>query len=114
MVLSEVSLENLTMADHYAVTQELRDLSKKDLYGVGKALGLYFPHLQWMEYLLDEMVAAWLREDDNVRQATGPPTWASLAAALESTGHNGMASKIRKGMTASSCKYSSCIDPLCA
>ena len=98
MVLSEVSLENLTMADHSAVTQELRDLSKKDLYGVGKVLGLYFPHLQWMEYLLDEMVAAWLREDDNVRQATGPPTWASLAAALESTGHNGIAFKIRKGM----------------
>ena len=98
MVLSEVSLENLTMADHFAVTQELRDLSKKDLYGVGEALGLNFSHLRWMKYLLDEMVAAWLREDDNIRQATGPPTWDSLAAALESTGHNGIAFKIRKGM----------------
>ena len=91
------------MDDHRAVTVELKNLSKEGLIGLGTALGLYYSHLQRIggESLSDEMVAAWLREDDGVTKATGPPTWASLAATLEAIGHTGVASRIRESKTCS-------------
>ena len=84
------------MDDHHAVTRQLKNLTKADLIGLGTALGLYYPRLQKIggESLLDEMVAAWLIKADSVTKATGPPTWASLAAALEAIGHTGVASGI--------------------
>lgn len=48
-----------------------------------------------MNDLPAEMVAAWLREDDNVTRASGSPSWASLTNALKKTGHGGLAAKIR-------------------
>ena len=82
------------MDDHHAVTQELKDLNDEDLRRVGGALGLNHPHLKRMKDLPADMVASWLREDDNISQ---PPTWASLAKALEDVGHRGVATRIREG-----------------
>ena len=86
----------LTMDDHHAVTRHLKNLTKAHLIGLGTALGLYYPRLQNMEgeSLSNEIVAAWLRKDDNVTKASGPTTWTSLAAALEAVGHTGVASGI--------------------
>ena len=86
------------MDDHHVVTQELNDLNNEQLMKVGGALGLYHPHLERMKNLLPDMVASWLRKDDNVSQ---PPTWASLATALKAVGHTGVASGIRKSNTCS-------------
>ena len=88
----------LTMADHYIVTKHLRDLSNdSDLIGLGGALGLYYPDLRRMNPLLEELVAAWLRQD-NVMSASGDPSWASLIKALQETNHPGIAKKIEEGM----------------
>ena len=86
------------MKDHRAVTVQLKNLTKPDLIGLGTTLGLYYPRFQKMrgESLSDEMVAAWLREDDSVTKASGPPTWSSLAAAVDAIGLTGVASWIKK------------------
>ena len=87
------SSQFLSMADHYVVTQELKDLNQEELMVVGIKLGLYYSHLQNMKDLPADIVAAWLREDDVVTEVSGPPTWASLAEALC---HTGIASRIRE------------------
>ena len=47
--------------------------------------------------LLGDMIQAWLNGDDDVTTRSGPPSWSSLATALERTGHTAIASKVRKG-----------------
>ena len=62
---------------------------------MGAKLGLEYSRTKRMsqESLLDDMVHVWLRKDDNVTDVT----WHSLVTALESLGHNGIASSIKKG-----------------
>ena len=86
------------MADHYTVTKHLRDLSNEDLIRVGGALGLYYPRLRKMTPLLEELVAAWLNKDDNVRVASGDPTWESLIKALRDIDKTGLAEEITQGI----------------
>ena len=94
------------MDDHHAVTRQLKNLTKADLIGLGTALGLYYPRLRKIggEDLSDEIVAAWLREDDSVTKASGPPTWASLATVLEAVDRTGVASRIRKSKLCYKCE----------
>ena len=87
------------MDDHRAVTVQLENLAQKEqLFKLGTALGLYYPRLQKIggEILLSEIAAAWLLEADGVTDASGPPTWSSLAATLDAIGERGFASRIRK------------------
>ena len=84
------------MADHFEVTQLLKDLHKEDIIRLGTALGLSFVKLTKMGMFPDEMVAAWIRGDDNVNKTSGPPSWESLATALDKTRHTDIASKARK------------------
>ena len=84
------------MADHFEVTELLEDLDKKNVIKLGTALGLSFIKLTKMEMFPDEMVAAWLRGDDDVNKKSGPPNWESLATALDKTRHTDIASKARK------------------
>ncbi len=49
-----------------------------------------------MKHLPRDMVAAWLRREDNVLKASGNPTWKSLIKALETVGQKGVAEYIRK------------------
>ena len=67
------------------------------LIRLGTALGLKYPHLQRMQILPDDMVAAWLNIEDEVMDISGIPTWSSLIKALEDTDQKGVASRIRKG-----------------
>ena len=41
------------------------------------------------------LVLAWLREEDEVSERSGKPSWESLAKALEEIGQNGIARTIR-------------------
>ncbi len=86
---------SLTTADIPSITKYLSSLPSPQIKILGVELGLDFVHLTNMnqETLLQDMVLAWLRRDDYVRETT----WHSLIKALESVGHNGIAANIRKG-----------------
>ena len=86
---------SLTTAELPSITKYLSTLSPAEIKRVGTELGLNIARLNQMnpESLLQDMVTAWLRGDDNVRETT----WHSLIRALESVGHNGISASIRKG-----------------
>ena len=87
--------DQLTMADHFAVTRHLRDMNNEELTDLGGALGLRYSNLRNMSRpLLGEMVAAWLNGEDMVLATTGNPSWASLRQALQKIDQLGIAEKI--------------------
>ena len=73
-----------------AAIEYLKDMDREDVIRLGIALGLSFTKLKMFP---EDVIAAWLRGDDKC----GPPSWTSLATALERTGHTAIASKVRKG-----------------
>jgi hypothetical protein len=44
----------------------------------------------------DDMVAAWLRSEDNVMSMSGEPTWRTLVEALRKVRQEGIAKNIEK------------------
>lgn len=79
----------------------METLNKKELFSVGKNLGLMYSNLRKMngEHILDEVVHSWLRKDDIVMTISGEPSWDSLSQVLEKN-HKGIATEIRnKGKT---------------
>ena len=83
--------------DHFETSRLLKALSNDELIELGTALGLSFSNLKRMTMLLGDMIQAWLNGDDDITTRSGPPSWTSLATALERTGHTAIASKVRKG-----------------
>ena len=77
----------------YAVSQYLKDMDREEVIRLGIALGLSFIKLKGMNMFPEDVIAAWLRGDNEC----DPPSWTSLATALEGTGHTAIASKVRKG-----------------
>ena len=84
------------MSDHFAVKQSLTNLDNETLTDLGEALGISYPKLRRMPNILDGMVAAWLRREDDVLRESGEPTWTSLVEALEEIGQWGVAEDIKK------------------
>ena len=72
-----------------------------DWKSLGVRLGLFLTtlveievkHHGIVEHCKTEMLAAWLREQDNVQQR-GSPSWSVLQAALRKMGENDIASEI--------------------
>ena len=91
------------MDDHFEVTQYLETLPSKDLKSLGGALGLRYTTLDKMtsDALCNELVLAWLNQQDNVMKKSGKPTWESLMKALRTIGHEGLAQKITQGRQSS-------------
>lgn len=87
------------MSHHFKVSQCLKDLPDEDLITLGCALGLSFPKLKRMRTLPSDMVAAWLRKEDNVLEH-GKPTMSLLATALKRIGQNGIANSILQNVQA--------------
>ena len=87
----------LTQKHHSQITQCLTSLKKEELVNVGLRLGLRYPTLKKMspDTILNDMVHAWLRRDDDVIEGSGEPSWESLSKALEDCGHKGIASDIK-------------------
>ena len=83
------------MSDHFAVCQYLRDVPDEAIRTLGTALGLNYPKVQKMKSLPEDMVAAWIRREDNVLD-NGDPTLRKLAKALKEPGigQGGVAHKI--------------------
>ena len=94
------------MGDHYSVRQYLSNLTDRNLVELGGALGLSYPKLCRMEPLLDEMVRAWLNEQDEVSEK-GAPTWSRLVIALREVGQKGIADTITEKHLKSSTHVSS-------
>ena len=88
----------LTQKHHSQITQYLTSLKKEELVHVGLRLGLHYLTLKKMspESLLNDMVNAWLRRDDDVIEGSGEPSWESLSKAREDCGHKGIASDVKK------------------
>ena len=104
-VLSFVA--QLTVDDLFEVTQYLGTLLPEDLIRLGLALGLQYNNLKMMNPLREDMVSAWLNQQDNVMKKSGKPTWKSLMKALETIGHGGLAQKIAQGKDWLTMKYNS-------
>lgn len=84
------------MASHFEVcSSSLKLLDDEQIQHVGEALGLRYNVLQRMDRccFLDQMVAAWLRKEDNVRN---DPTWRTLIEALRNEGQSGVAETIEE------------------
>ena len=87
------------MDDLPRVVPFLEHMDNDQLIALGCQLGLSYCGLKRMETgdLLREMVAAWLRREDNVILLSGTPSWNSLVAALEKIHQNGIAFEIKAG-----------------
>ena len=72
------------------------DLDDQQIVQVGLALGMNYAKLKRMRSLPGDMVAAWLRREDDVLEVTGVPTWKVLSGALKDVGQTGLAMKIQQ------------------
>ena len=71
-------------------------------YTLGLYLGLYENTLKAIEHdykkvkeCLRECISAWLKEQDNVKETGGGPSWLSLASVLKTMGEDQIANNIK-------------------
>lgn len=83
------------MKDNFKISQSLRDLNTETIITLGEALGLRRPKLKKMKDMPGDMVAAWLRGEDECL-TYGSPTWSLLAEKLDIIGQRGIANRIRE------------------
>ena len=91
-----MNLVKTGMRDHYEISSCLLDLDNQQIVQVGLALGMNYAKLKRMRSLPGDMVAAWLRREDDVLEVSGVPTWKVLSEALKDTGQTGLAMKIQQ------------------
>ena len=84
------------MKHHYEISRYLMDLDDQQIVQVGLALGMNYAKLKRMRSLPGDMVAAWLRREDDVLEVSGAPTWKVLSEALKDVGQTGLAMKIQQ------------------
>ena len=72
------------------------DLDDQQIVQVGLALGMNYAKLKRMRSLPGDMVAVWLRREDDVLEVSGVPTWKVLSEALKDMGQTGLAIKIKQ------------------
>ena len=98
MQLMMLSCNNIIigMKHHYEISSCLLDLDSQQIIQVGLALGMNYAKLKRMRSLPGDMVAAWLRKEDDVLEVSGVPTWKVLSEALKDTGQTGLAMKIQR------------------
>ena len=89
--------------NEHTVDKYLHHIPSKDLIKLGLELGLRYNKLKELEstetFCLN-LISAWLREEDNVSERSGKPSWESLAKAMEEIGQNGIARSIRDNIIA--------------
>ena len=84
------------MRHHFEISSYLKDLDDQQTVQVGLALGMNYAKLKRMRSLPGDMVAAWLRRENDVLEVSGAPTWKVLSEALKDVGQTGMAMKIQQ------------------
>lgn len=75
--------------------QFLQSIDEAEIRRLGTALGLNYTKLNKMKTLPDDMVAAWLRREDQVEEMSGMPSWSQLADKLQEIGQTGIATDIK-------------------
>ena len=90
-----ISFPVLTEDDHLKIYQHLKCMEDSDIILLGQALGLLRSKLKRLKRVPDEMIDAWLRQEDNVLKKSGPPTWENLHIALKEIDQNGIANEIK-------------------
>ena len=95
------------MKHHRDVNRYLKDLDNEQIVQVGLALGLNYAKLKRMRVLPADMVAAWLRKEDDVLQV-GEPTWKVLCEALKDIGQTGLAVTLQEERQSGSLHSASC------
>lgn len=73
----------------------IRDLEVGHIIDLGGALGLAHPTIMRMKDPHYDMIASWLRRENNVLEA-GEPTWRVLVNALRDIGQEGIARRIEE------------------
>ena len=77
------------------ICRYLNKLDRDQIQRLGGELGLSVFNLEKMQNLPGDMVRAWLRQQDNVKEKSGDPlTWSVLVVALRNIGQNGVADDI--------------------
>ena len=94
--LKWLNFHYIGMRNHYEISHNLMDLDNQQIVQVGLALGMNYAKLKRMRSLPGDMVAAWLRREDDVLEVSGLPTWKVLSEALKDTGQTGLAMKIHQ------------------
>ena len=99
------SYTHADIRDLAGVFQELtliQQFNYTDWYQLGLYLGLYEPTLNAIEEdcsgskkRLMKCISAWLKEEDNVKETGGGPSWLSLVSALEAMGEDQIANNIK-------------------
>ena len=84
------------MKHHFRISRHLKELENDQIIDVGTALGINHAKLKRMRSLPGDMVAAWLRREDDVIEFSGNPTWKALTRALSDNGQTGLATKIQQ------------------
>ena len=81
-----------------AIIHFLKDLNNEQLVELGLELRLHYSDLQKMKTVPEtfpkDMIATWQREKE---KTSDPPSWTSLAAALEAIGQKKIITKIEGG-----------------
>ena len=87
-------------SNHFEISNYLYPLVKQNMYSLGHVMGLDYTKLRHIMdsapvTFNDDVIAAWLRREDNV-VTRGAPSWRSLVAALRhpTVGQNGIADAI--------------------
>ena len=75
------------------IYEKLRNLSTQNIYDLGLSLGLKYPNLQIMKNLPEDMLAAWMQQEDMMSR--NPTTWTVLASALESIGQTSAGLRVK-------------------
>ena len=77
----------------------MKTLRSENLLALGITLGLSYTTILRMgsgDDFLDQIVAAWLKRQDDVLKYSGEPTWQVLANKLEKLGHTEIATSVRR------------------
>ena len=91
-------------SDIFEITGYLHQLDRKNFRLLGMCLGLRRSSIEDMmhsESYRADVIAAWLRRQDDVDKKTGIPTWRTLVKALRNpqVGQAGIASVISNNIT---------------
>lgn len=89
------------MLDLVDITEYLHEMEKNQIHELGLVLGLSYTNLKKMDSsstFLNDVIAAWLRQEDWVNKMCGEPSWMVLINALKQprVGQAGLAAKIAK------------------
>ena len=83
------------------VLRYIKDLGTDKLLELGGELGLDPIELEAIpsQHLARTLSIGWIQEQQNVKEASGTPTWRSLTKALRQVGATGIADRIEKELS---------------